>query len=181
MSTAYLSQIEAFAFGFAPRGWMQCNGQILPINQNQALFALLGTTYGGNGVNTFALPDLRGRLAISMGQGQGLPPYQLGAITGTESVTLQASNNPSHTHSVNVSTATSGGSHTPASNEVLASSYTAQAGGDNPEPVQIYSSGNPLVPMGALSSVGGQGHSNIAPVLAINYCICVQGLFPSQN
>ena len=180
MSDPYMSQIEAFAFGFAPKNWVQCNGQLLPIAQNQALFALLGTMYGGNGVSTFGLPDLRGRVAVGMGQGSGLSNYTQGEMTGTETVTVLEANMPAgpHTHAFNVNTATSGGAASPASNEVLSSGYTT---GGSAQPIQIYSTATPTIPMAALSPVGGQPHTNMAPVLTINYCICVAGIFPSRN
>src|SRR5580693_9116919 len=101
MSDAYMTQIEVFAFSYAPRGWLQCNGQTLPLNQYQALFALLGTTYGGNGVTTFQLPDLRSRVAVNSGQGAGLSNYNIGATVGQESVTLTLANMPGpHTHAL---------------------------------------------------------------------------------
>lgn len=181
MSEPFLSQIEAFSFGFAPKGWMQCNGQLLPITQNQALFTLLGTTYGGNGTTNFQLPDLRGRVAVGFGPSTTGTNWQQGEVTGAESVTLLELNMPpgAHTHAINVSQATTGSSPTPTNNSVLASAYVQ--GGSTPGPVQIYSTAAPSVTMGTLSSVGGQPHANIAPVLAINYCICVSGLFPSSG
>src|SRR4029453_7998397 len=98
MSEPFLGQIQAFGFNFAPRGWATCDGQILPIAQNTALFSLLGTTYGGNGVNTFGLPDLRGRVAVHQGNGPGLSPYVIGEVTGTESVTLILTQMAAHNH-----------------------------------------------------------------------------------
>src|SRR5271170_5869901 len=104
MSTPYLSEIRIFSFDYAPEGWAMCNGQTLPISQNTALFALLGTTYGGNGTTTFALPNLQSRVAVHQGQGSGLSPYVIGETTGAESVTLLASQMPSHTHSIQCNT-----------------------------------------------------------------------------
>jgi len=182
MSDPYLSQIEAFAFSFAPRGWMPCAGQLLPINQNQTLFSLLGTTYGGNGINHFQLPDLRSRVAIGIGQGSGLSNYVQGQQVGQENGTLTTTNMPAgpHTHAVNASTATSGGTATPASNVVLSAGYVT-AGADPPTPVNIYSTAAPTIPMGALSPMGGQPHSNLMPNLALNYCIAISGIYPSRG
>lgn len=184
MSDPFVSQIEVFAFNYAPQGWMPCNGQTLPINQYQALFALLGTTYGGNGVSNFMLPDLRSRVAIGMGQGPGLSNYVQGQTAGQESVTLSLANMPPgpHTHAVNASNATSGGSAAPAGNAVLASGYTATTA--TPPviaPQNIYSTAAPTVAMGSLTPVGGQPHTNLMPGLALNYCICITGVFPSRG
>ena len=178
MSEPYLSQIEAFAFGFVPKGWMQCAGQTLPINQYQALFALLGTTYGGNGIQTFNLPDLRGRLALGYGTGPGLSTYILGETTGQENVTLLSTNLPLHNHTVNANTATTGTTNEPAPTNVLAPGATT-----NPTAaLNIYSTGNPTVPMGALGPAGGQTpHGNLMPYLPMTYCICISGLFPSRG
>jgi microcystin-dependent protein len=107
----FIGQIELFGFGYAPQGWAQCNGQILPINQNQALFALIGTSFGGNGTSNFALPDLRGRLAVGQGTGTGLTPRAVGNAFGEESHTLSLGETPSHTHTLNTAA-----SATPASN-----------------------------------------------------------------
>ena len=114
MAEPFISQIEAFAFNFAPKGWALCAGQILPINQNQALFSLLGTTFGGNGTTTFALPDLRGRLANGFGQGSGLANYNLGQRGGQETHTLTVTETPLHSHLINAdNNGTTGGSSTP--------------------------------------------------------------------
>ncbi|HEY1935558.1 MAG TPA: tail fiber protein [Acetobacteraceae bacterium] len=177
-----MSQIEAFAFDFAPKNWMPCAGQTLPKNQYQALFALLGTTYGGDGINTFQLPDLRGRFAIGMGPGTGLPPYVQGQQAGEESVTLTTATMPQaiHTHAINANNATTGGINQPGSGAVLSSAYI-QVGTAAPTPFNAYSTGVPSVAMGSLSQAGGQPHDNLMPTLALNYCICVVGLFPSRG
>lgn len=181
MSSPYLSQIEAFSFGYAPRGWLQCAGQILPINQNQALFALLGTNFGGNGTTNFQLPDLRARLALGVGQGTGLSPYAIGEQVGQETVTIAAVNMPtgSHTHSVNGNTATTSLSPMPGPTVVLSSGISQQGTVTSTE--NIYSTAAPSIAMGALAPTGGQPHTNVMPTLAINYCICVSGIFPSRN
>ncbi len=185
MSDPYISQIEAFAFGFAPRSWMTCAGQILAINQNQALFSLLGTTFGGNGVTTFQLPDLRSRLAVGFGPGAGLTSYALGQQAGQETVTLTTSNMPtgSHTHAINANNATSGGANQPGSSVVLSSGYLAatQGGTTTVTKEPVYSTAAPTVTMHPLSAAGGQAHSNFMPGLALNYCICVSGVYPTRN
>jgi microcystin-dependent protein len=184
MSDPYTSQIEAFAFGVVPRGWLQCAGQTLPINQYQALFSLLGTTYGGNGTTTFMLPDLRGRTAIGLGQGNGLSNYVQGQQAGQENVTLSTANMPAapHTHAMNANAATTGGTAVPATNCALSSGYTATATTPPTNtPVPIYSTAAPTVPMGTLSPTGGQPHNNLMPFLAVNYCICISGIFPSRG
>jgi microcystin-dependent protein len=179
MADPYLSQIELFAFNFAPKGWLMCTGQLLPINQYQALFALLGTTFGGNGVSNFQLPDLRGRLAIGMGNGSGLTPYIEGETVGQVIETVTMAQMPgAHTHSLNANTATSGGTRTPASNAALSSVYVAST---TPAPQNAYSTDGASVPMGSLSPVGGQPHNNMMPYMAGNYCICISGLFPSRG
>lgn len=153
------------SFGFAPRGWALCNGQLLPINQNQALFSLLGTTYGGNGTTNFALPECRGRVPIHTGQG-----FTLGLRAGQESTTLTVSQMPTHTHGL---TAVS----EPANLNVPTGSRLASAS-------NAYTSPSNLVAMasGAISNVGGsQPHQNMQPYTVISFCIALQGIFPSQN
>lgn len=174
MAEPFLGQIQAFGFQFAPRGWALCNGQLLPIAQNTALFALLGTTYGGNGQTTFALPDLRGRVSVHQGQGPGLSSYTMGESAGTETVTLLASQMPAHQHTVTFLTNSSeGGVNSPAG---------AYFGKTDPG---VYSAAHdntltgPQPPSGI--SGGSQPHGNIQPYLTINWCIALQGIFPSQN
>lgn len=169
---SFLGAIMPVAFNFAPRGWALCNGQFLAINQNAALFSLLGTTYGGNGVQTFALPDLRGRTPVGYG------PQPQGALYGTESHTLTISETPSHNHLVNVrqAVAASGRARLPPAGNMLAS--------PNPPAATMY--GNPTNPV-VLSSVntgtagGSQPHSNLQPYLVVNFIIALQGIFPSRN
>jgi microcystin-dependent protein len=168
----FLGQIELVGFNFPPKGWTFCNGQILPIAQNQALFSLLGTTYGGNGVNTFALPDLRGRVALSSGQGPGLSSYTLGEVGGVENVTLIQSQIPQHTHLVGASTST-------ATLAAVKDNSLAEAN------INAYRQGAPgaPTPMGNMVSSFGQGqpHSNQQPYLVMNYIIALTGIFPSRN
>src|SRR5215472_14207563 len=140
MSLPFLGEIFMFAGNFAPRGYALCNGQLMSIQQNTALFSILGTTYGGNGTTTFALPDLRGRSPIGTGQGPGLTDIVLGEMAGTENVTLTTNNMPSHTHSLNADS--NPASVSAPAGSVLADSGNAQSGG-----IPIYSSGNPSVTM----------------------------------
>ncbi len=166
----FVGQIMPVGFNFAPRGWALCNGQLLPIAQNQALFSLLGTTYGGNGQSTFALPDLQARIPIHQGQGPGLSYRNLGQQGGTDSVTLTAANLPSHTHTA-VGAAQLGTSPSPSDNgwaQVRGRTYAASADTD-------------MAP-DALSPVGGgQPHSNTPPYTVLNFVIALQGIFPPRN
>jgi len=168
VSEPYLSEIRLVSFPFPPRGWAFCNGQLLPINQNQALFALLGTTYGGDGRITFGLPDLRGRTPIHMGGG-----FTLGQLGGEASHTLTIGELPQHIHPV---TATTAGATTgiPGNTVMLATSSGANG----------YQTPQSLVAMdpGASSMVGGsQPHENQQPYLALAFCIALVGIFPSRN
>jgi len=181
MAEPYLGEIEAFSFGFAPKGWALCAGQILPIAQNTALFSLLGTTYGGDGIRTFALPDLRGRIANAFGQGPGLQPYNLGQTGGQETHTLLLSEMAAggHTHAVAaVNNGTAGGGNLPGPTVTLGSGYANEAGAPA---VNIYSSAAPTITMGSLAPAGGQPHENRMPYLGLSYCIALQGIFPSRN
>jgi microcystin-dependent protein len=168
MSEPFIGEIRLLPFNFAPRGWAFCQGQILSIAQNTALFSLLGTTYGGNGTTTFALPDLRGRVAVSAGQGPGLSSYTLGQQSGVESVTLLTTQMPSHSHLVNCNSGDAD-SGTPLNKfPAGASSYSGSAG----------STMNP----GTIGNAGGsQPHTNVQPLLVLNYCIALEGIFPSRN
>ncbi|WP_183092705.1 phage tail protein [Nocardioides stalactiti] len=166
MSEPFLGEIKLMAFNFPPKGWALCNGQFLPINQNQGLFSVLGTTYGGNGVTTFALPNLRGRVPLHFGAG-----YTLGEAAGSTSVTINAQTMPTHTHQVNASTLATGGAAIPTGRYL---------GGSN----NVYRTDTPTTTMNpaTVSSVGGsQPHNNMAPYLVLNFCIALQGIFPSQN
>jgi len=179
MSTPFLAQIEIFSFGFAPKGWAQCNGQLLPINQNQALFSLLGTTYGGDGRVNFGLPDLRSRTPISMGAG-----YTLGERAGEENHTLIISELPQHTHQI-MGDNTTGNTDTPAANTVVGKgTQTGIANPGTPFTISIYSTSAPggALWQGSITNAGGsQAHPNLMPYLTLNMCIALQGIFPSQN
>lgn len=171
MTQPFLGQISIVGYNFAPRGWAQCNGQILPIAQNSALFSLLGTTYGGNGQTTFALPDLRGRSPMAFGLGAGVSPRQLGETSGQETVTLQATQLPQHTHPVNASPARADRAN--ASGAQLADAADA-----------IYASTPPTAELSSasLTATGGSiPHGNMQPYLALNMVIALQGIFPSRN
>ena len=165
MATPFLSEIKVMSFGFAPKGWALCNGQLLPINQNQALFSLLGTTYGGDGRVNFALPNLQARTPMHMGNG-----HTLGELGGEQSHTLQITELPAHTHTWGA-TNTAANAPNPTSNLL---------GGAT----EYNSSATNLVGMypGVLATVGGsQPHQNMQPFLTLNFCIALQGIFPSQN
>ena len=168
MSEPFLSEIKIVSFGFAPKGWALCNGQLLPINQNQALFSLLGTTYGGDGRVNFGLPNLQGMTPISMGNG-----FTLGQLGGEQAHTLSISEIPSHNHLVNASSATTGGTANPA-NAYLGGGTGVYDGGQN---LSLTS----LSPSEVTIVGGSQPHQNMQPFLALNFCIALQGIFPSQT
>ena len=168
----FLGEIRLFPYTFAPRGWAFCNGQILRISQNTALFALIGTFYGGDGLTNFALPDLRGRVAVSSGQGPGLSTYELGATGGAESVSLTEAEMPAHQHRMAVN-GQSGGFNS-ATNRYIGKVFTgtAYAGASN---------GKTLNPDAIAPAGDSQPHENRPPHLALNYCIALQGIFPSRD
>lgn len=170
----FVGQIMTVGFTFAPAGWAMCAGQLLPINQNQALFALLGTIYGGNGITTFGLPDLRGRAAIGMGQGPGLTNIVQGQLLGTENVTMLVQNLPPHNHPLAVSTS-AGTLQTPAAGASLAQSNQRDA-----QYVAVGEQGT-QVPLGGATSVGGGVPISIVqPSIGLNYIIALVGIFPSR-
>lgn len=174
MAQPFLAEIRMFGGNFAPRGNAFCNGQILSIAQNTALFSLLGTAYGGNGQTTFALPDLRGRTPIGAGQGPGLSPVSLGETSGSESVTLIATEMPAHTHAPQG--ASTGGTTTDPSGAV----WSASIGGRSPPP--LYTGAANLVTMDPAGFAGGsQPHPNMQPYLAISFIIALEGVFPPRN
>jgi microcystin-dependent protein len=172
-SDPYLGQVMAVGFTFCPRGWTEADGQIMSIQQNSALFSLYGTTYGGNGTTTFALPDLRGRVAIHTGTGPGLPPVIQGQVMGTPTTTLTIGNLPAHTHSMNASAAANSSSDP--SGNLLSTFASGQ---------HIYAP-NPAGKVMSSQSIGTTG-SNIPfdqyqPSLVLRYCVALQGVFPSRN
>lgn len=173
MSSPFMGEVRVFAGTFAPQQWSLCNGQLLPISQNDALFALLGTTYGGDGVNTFALPDARGRTPVGLGQGSGLANRVLGEKYGTETVTLVSGNLPAHTHAAMVSDTT-------ADQTAPANNLIGKARHYLPSTVTPINLGQ-LNPQAIGASGGSQPHENMMPFLCMSFIICLQGLFPSRN
>lgn len=172
----FVGEIRLLPYTFAPLGWQDCDGSLLPIASYQTLFTLVGTTYGGDGVNTFAVPDLRGRLPVHQGTGNGLGSYVIGQMAGTETVTLTAAQLPAHTHIASVTTqvATTG---TPAGNVELAAisgdtMYTSDTSGLNP----IAMASSMIGPAG-----GNQPHENTMPTLPVRFCIALEGLWPQQQ
>jgi microcystin-dependent protein len=165
MAEPFLSEIRLFAFNYPPKGWGLCNGQLLPINQNQALFSLLGTTYGGDGRVNFALPDLRGRMPMHVGAG-----HTLGERAGAEAVTLNVSQLPEHTHALNASSLNAN-TRDP-TGHVLAAANNLYAAPSNL---------TPLEPSSVTNVGGSQAHQNMHPFLTLSFCIALQGIFPSPN
>ena len=166
MAEPFLSEIRIFSFNFPPKGWAFCNGQFMPINQNQALFSLLGTTYGGNAQTTFALPDLRDRVPIHVGAG-----HILGEKGGSPAETITQQQMPQHIHFVNASSSNQNGNNNPSGRFL---------GGVT----NMYHTAQSLQPINAatISNVGGsQAHNNLQPLLGLNFCIALQGIFPSRN
>jgi microcystin-dependent protein len=180
MSEQFLGELRMFGFNFAPQGWALCNGQILSIAQNTALFSLLGTTYGGNGTTNFALPNLQGSVPISSGQGPGLSFYDLGQVGGEQTVTLLQTQMPTHNHSLPADAAAAT-SVSPGSGGIVAegkgsgraafaiNSYSAAATTTNLAPALVAAAG------------ASQPHNNMQPSLVMNWCIAVVGIFPSRN
>jgi microcystin-dependent protein len=169
MPDPFLGEIRIFAFDFAPSGWAMCNGQILPISQNTALFSLLGTTYGGDGQNNFALPNLQGRFPIHVGQGSGQASYAPGQEGGTETVELQITEMPMHNHQV-VASGEDAVSSKPAGN------FLAKTA----DPPYANTSDGTVMAAGMILPTGeGQPHENMPPYLALNFCIALQGTAPS--
>jgi microcystin-dependent protein len=173
MSQAFIGQIQLFGFNFNPRGWAFCNGATLPISQNTALFALLGTTYGGNGQTTFQLPNFAGRAGCEQGQGPGLTPRALGETFGVNTVTLTANQIPQHSHGVNAFIPSNSGS--PAANGGF-----SQPGISANRPFNSSAPNTSFAPsMISPNAGGGQPHQNQQPYLGVNFCIALQGIFPS--
>lgn len=177
MSEPFLGEIKMVGFNFPPRGWATCEGQLLPISQNSALFSLLGTTFGGDGRTTFGLPDMRGRFPIGVGNGPGLDSKTWGERAGQEDVTLNTNQIPNHTHSGGtVQTTTAVGNQTSPDGNFLA---TANDGESN------YSDAEATGNLGGNTAIGltggGQSHNNMPPFLSIYFVIALQGIFPSRN
>ena len=174
MSAPFVAEVRVFGFNFAPTGWAQCNGQLLPISQNTALFSLLGTMYGGDGKSTFALPNMQGSCCLGEGQGPGLSEYFFGQQAGSEFITLLESEMPFHTHNAMVSI-TPGTLKAPAPDQALARSVNGS----------IYKTGAPNAQTMAFQSLSVAGgslpHNNVMPSLVLNYCIAMQGVFPPRT
>jgi|SRR5215813_7747712 len=186
MADPFVAEIRIFPFNFAPTGWALCDGQLLPISQNTALFSLLGTTYGGNGQSTFALPDLQGRAAMHPGQGPGLSLRDLGEESGVETVTLLQSEMPAHSHNVGGSTSANGNSLTPVGSiwaQVVLGPRTSlfayansTSGKVNPNLQAITNTQQPSF----VTAGGGLPHNNLHPYLTLTFCIALQGVFPAR-
>lgn len=170
MSEPFLAEVRLMGFNFAPRGWAFCDGQILPINQNQSLYSLLGTTYGGDGRTSFALPDLRGRTPIHTGRSNGDEDHQLGQKSGEETHTLSAAEMPQHEHTLQ-GTSVAATTTTPTDQLLAETSGFYRA----PPPDTT------LLGATVMNVGGGQAHENMQPYIAVNFCIALQGLFPSRN
>ena len=176
MSQPFIGEIRLLAFNFAPAGWATCDGQLMPISENDALFNLIGTTYGGDGQSTFALPDLRGRLPIHMGQGAGLSNHVLAETGGVEAVTLTSSQIPTHNHTL-IATTAAATSVTPGSNLLPGAVsgdtfYVNNTAGNTMAPLSVQMIG---------ASGGSQPHDNTMPTLVAQYCMSLFGIFPSPN
>lgn len=172
MAEPFLSEIRIFSFNFAPKGWALCNGQLLPINQNQALFSLLGTVYGGNGQTNFALPNLRGRAQIHEGSG-----HTLGEAAGASAVTINIQSMPTHNHFLTNNMAVV----SPNQNATLGVPG-ANNWANNGKQIWNTGQGNAVMNPQSVGNVGGsQPHTNMQPYLVLNFCIALQGIFPSQN
>jgi microcystin-dependent protein len=179
MSDQFLAEIRVFPFNYAPLGWAMCNGQLLSISQNTALFSLLGTSYGGDGRSNFALPNLQGCVAVAQGTGPGLSRYEIGQDGGTSSVTLQAATNGIHTHPLNADQeiATAG---SPSGAIYMQGHYSAAQSGA----VAAYTIAAPdstLSPAALLPAGSGQPHNNMMPYLTLNFCIALSGIFPPRS
>jgi len=172
MSNPFVAEIRIFPFNFPPKGWAFCNGQILPLAQNTALFSLLGTTYGGNGISNFALPNMQGSTPMHPGQGPGLSLHDLGESGGTDSVALLLSEIPAHTHTANCNSGM-GDQYAPPKNF-----WATDAGGNK----EYASSSNMVMASDAVSPTGGsQPHNNLQPYLVLNFCIALQGVYPPRT
>jgi microcystin-dependent protein len=187
MTAPFIGEIRPFGFNFAPRGYMFASGQILPIAQYTALFSILGTTYGGNGTTNFALPNLNGCMPVGNGTGPGLTPRVLGEVMGEETVTLLSTEMPSHNHTVSTKNDTTGTTFmtdTPQAGYfvtrfqyagvAVANAWFKPASGPIPTPTALH-------PLSVSVTGGGQPHNNLQPFLVINWCIAVQGIFPTRN
>jgi microcystin-dependent protein len=177
VSEPFIGQIILFAGNFAPRGWAFCEGQLLPIAQNTALFSILGTTYGGNGQTTFALPDLRGRVPMQPGNGPGLTPHSLGEASGSETVTLLSTQIPAHTHALGAHGGQADASSPDGAVPAVAVDPNTQ------QPLNLYSATvtTTMAPTAVGIAGGSQPHQNMQPYLCLNFIIALEGIFPSRS
>lgn len=172
MSEPFVGEIRMFAGNFAPRGWALCDGQLLAVSQNDALFSLLGTIYGGDGRTTFGLPDLRGRVPLHAGSGPGLTPRALGSRGGSENETLTVNQLPGHSHQLSASSSIAGDSN-PAGNFLGRTTNLDLYSGDTPD--------SGLAGSAVSATGGGQGHTNLMPFLCVNFIIALFGIYPSRH
>jgi len=179
-SEALIGDISTFAGNFAPRGWAFCQGQILAIASNTALFSILGTTYGGNGQTTFALPNLQGRVPLGFGTGAGLSPYSLGEQAGSPTVTLLSTEMPQHTHTMRAVTV-NGDTNTVSGSQLAKGFKGSLASGANAKYYSAQAPATNMSPFATSIAGGSQPHENMMPYLAINFIICMQGVFPARN
>lgn len=173
MSSPFVGEVRVFGFNFPPKGWAFCDGQLLPISQNTALFSLLGTFYGGDGKSTFALPNLQGNLSVSQGQGAGLQQYFIGESGGSQTVTLLQTEMPLHNHNLETDTLDPVDGGSPANASL----------GKSPSTLMYTNATSPQVQMNAQAIVangGSQPHNNMMPYLCLNFCIAMQGVFPAR-
>jgi microcystin-dependent protein len=175
MADPFVAEIRIFPFNFAPKGWAWCDGQLLPLSQNTALFSLLGTTYGGNGKSNFALPDLQGRAPMHPGQGPGLSLHDLGETGGSETVSLLESEIPSHSHTL-MSQGATGNRTTPVANSIARVAGATPYIAASPAPPLVAMAPEALAPAG-----GDQPHNNLQPYLTFYFCIALQGVFPPRG
>ena len=175
MADPFVAEIRIFPFNFAPKGWAWCDGQLLPLSQNTALFSLLGTTYGGNGESNFALPDLQGRAPMHPGQGPGLSLHDLGETGGSETVSLLESEIPAHSHSL-MAAGTKGDVSRPGTGASLAPLSRGNLFQNTTSGNMTYLNGGALAPAG-----GDQPHNNMQPYLTFYFCIALQGVFPPRS
>src|SRR3954454_11982936 len=175
MADPFVAEIRIFPFNFAPKGWAFCDGQILPLSQNTALFSLLGTTYGGDGKSNFALPNMQGNAPMHPGQGPGLSLHDLGETGGSDTVSLLESEVPSHSHGL-MSQNLAGNRTSPVANALGRASAGAPYLPGSPAPALVNMSDNALAPAG-----GDQPHNNMQPYLTLNFCIALQGVYPPRT
>ena len=180
MSEPFLGQIQTFGFSFTPRGWAKCDGQLLAISSNSALFALLGTTYGGDGRTTFGLPDLRGRVALHQGTGPGLSSRTMGQRSGVENVTLNINQMPQHNHAQDDPKLLATANPANTSDPTGAALAIAPAYNDSSPPAADMDAGS-IVHPDVANAGSSQSHTNVQPFLVLNVCIALQGIFPSRN